>query len=539
MVEQILVLSGPVSSGKTTLARRLSERFGLEVFKTRELLQELGPAVESERGAMQAQGERLDKKTRGQWVADGLARRVQEHLDPRESYIVVVDAVRIKQQIAAVRRAFGNRVVHIHLVAPEHTLRQRYEKRQHDGIKELCSYKKVRRDPTEAKIGELEKIADVVIDTDQCDEADVMAKAAGHLRLYGRENARLVDVVVGGQYGSEGKGHIVSYLAGDYDLLVRVGGPNAGHTVYDEPAPYTFHHLPSGTRSAPGARLLIGPGATIWIPGLLQEISDNQIDCERLSIDPQAMVITKADRNHERSLVKSMGSTGQGGGIAASRRIKYRQPGRVKLARDYRELTPFIRPACAILEDAFRRSGRVLLEGTQGTGLSLYHGIYPFVTSRDTTVAGCLAEAGISPSRTRKIVMVCRTYPIRVQNPPDGTSGPLREIEWEVVERRAGLPKGCLKEKERTSTTKRERRVGEFEWAALRSAASLNAPTDIALTFVDYIDKKNARARRFGQLTEPTIRFIEEVERVAGAPVSLISTRFSHANRSIIDRRAW
>jgi len=90
---------------------------------------------------------------------------------------------------------------------------------------------------------------------------------------------------------------------------------------------------------------------------------------------------------------------------------------------------------------------------------------------------------------------------------------------------------------ERTSTTNRERRVGEFDWVLLRQAASLNAPTDIALTFADYIAAENAHARRYDQLTLDTIRFIEEVERVAAAPVSLISTRFDF--RSIIDRRSW
>jgi adenylosuccinate synthase len=90
---------------------------------------------------------------------------------------------------------------------------------------------------------------------------------------------------------------------------------------------------------------------------------------------------------------------------------------------------------------------------------------------------------------------------------------------------------------ERTSTTNRRRRVGEFDWALLRKAASLNGPTDIALTFADYLAESNQQARRFEQLGRQTIRFIEEVEKVASAPVSLISVRFAH--RSIIDRRAW
>jgi adenylosuccinate synthase len=112
-----------------------------------------------------------------------------------------------------------------------------------------------------------------------------------------------------------------------------------------------------------------------------------------------------------------------------------------------------------------------------------------------------------------------------------------KEITWREVEKRARRPAGSIRAKERTSTTHRKRRVGEFEWTLLRKAASLNAPTDIALTFADYISRLNQDARRFEQLTPETIGLIEEIERVAGAPVSLISTRFDY--RSIIDRRAW
>ena len=111
------------------------------------------------------------------------------------------------------------------------------------------------------------------------------------------------------------------------------------------------------------------------------------------------------------------------------------------------------------------------------------------------------------------------------------------EITWEEVASRSGYDATKLKEAERTTTTKRQRRVAEFDWDLLRMAATLNAPTDMALTFVDYISKSNTQARRFEQLTPETIRFVEEVEKVASCPVSLISTRFH--NRSIIDRRMW
>ena len=94
-----------------------------------------------------------------------------------------------------------------------------------------------------------------------------------------------------------------------------------------------------------------------------------------------------------------------------------------------------------------------------------------------------------------------------------------------------------LERTERTSTTDRERRIGEFDWDLLRTAALLNRPTDIALTFTDYLTIKNRSAHRFEQLDPDTINFIEEIEQVSDAKVSLIGTGFSH--RSIIDRRLW
>ena len=134
--------------------------------------------------------------------------------------------------------------------------------------------------------------------------------------------------------------------------------------------------------------------------------------------------------------------------------------------------------------------------------------------------------------------MVCRTYPIRVQNPEEGTSGWMsQELTLKDISERSGIGIHELEETEITSTTHKKRRIAEFDWVLLRKAALLNGPTDIALTFVDYLSAKNKRARRFEQLEPETIAFIHEVERVAGARVSVIATGFS--NRSIIDRRLW
>jgi adenylosuccinate synthetase len=201
---------------------------------------------------------------------------------------------------------------------------------------------------------------------------------------------------------------------------------------------FTHRLLPSGTQNST-ARLVLGPGAVIDVETLQAEIAACNVEHGRLTIDPQVMVISRADINAEKRLVGAIGSTGKGVGWATARRIRDRGR-KVKLARDVPDLAPYIWPTQDILEDAYAHGLRIMLEGTQGTMLSLYHGEYPHVTSRDTTVAGCLAEAGIPPSRIRRVVMVCRTYPIRVQSPDGSTSGYMsQEITWEELAKRSGI----------------------------------------------------------------------------------------------------
>jgi adenylosuccinate synthase len=535
MARVVVVLSGPVSAGKTTLASRLRDRFGAVHLKTSVLLEELAKGrVQLERGAMQRFGARLDSQTSGKWVAEDLVPRIT---DLPEDAVVVIDAARVAGQIDALRAGLPRQVVHVHLTAPRDVLERRYAKRPKTRFKERATYAEVLANPTERRVPQLKKDADVLIDTGKSTREDVEVRAASYLGLNARDPGALVDVIVGGQYGSEGKGNVAYAIGSEYDLLCRVGGPNAGHKVpLDEPL--THRLLPSATLTSE-APILIGPGAVLNVSVLFDELSESGVEDGRLHIDPQAMIISDEDIDEEDRLVKEIGSTGQGVGAATARRITDRRDG-TQLARDVDLLKPFIVPAHEILADAYAKGARILLEGTQGTALSLYHGNYPHVTSRDTTAAGCLAEMGISPTRVRRVIMVCRTYPIRVQSPTvkGKTSGPMSQTtSWKEIARRSRIPLAELQRVEKGSVSKKQRRVGEFDWELLRRAAEINGATDIALTFVDYLDIKNRDARRFDQLQPDTIRFIEEIERVAGAPVSLISTRF-HV-RSVIDRRAW
>jgi len=520
------------------LARLLEERYGGKIIKTRDLILKKVPKTKSERGALQRVGQRLDKEDGGAWVGEALQRTIDAIATGQTpTGLYVVDSVRIPGQIAAIRKAYGAEVHHVHLTGTETELRRRYESRG-KADDEGVAYDQLKTNRTEREIENLASLADIVVSTDRCSTEAVLVRATALLNLYPRSSQALVDVLIGGQYGSEGKGNIVGHIAPEYDLLVRVGGPNAGHQVYAEPNPEKYFHLPSGTRRAPNATLLLGPGAVIYPKKLLEEIAEHKIDSKRLKIDPHAMIITDADREEEARLFSSISSTAQGVGIASARkmtgRADYKDKNAAFLAKDCEAIRPYLGSARHVLANAMVAGQRILLEGTQGTALSLHHGDYPHVTTRDTTVSGCLADAGIAPSNVRKIIMVCRTYPIRVGGP----SGEMAlEVDMAEIHRRSGIPLDELEKKERTTTTNKPRRIAEFHWVQFRDSVQLNGPTDIALTFVDYFDIKNREAYRFDQLSQEAISFVEEVERVSGRPVSLLSTNFNW--RNVIDRRAW
>jgi len=538
----IVVLSGEIGSGKSTLANGLSERFGFLHCKTKEGLaffaQRHLNGKDPDRTFLQSYGEKLDKEGGGKWVLDYFQHLYSSDFSANDLY--VVDSARIIQQIQYLRESFSYFIYHIHLKAAKQTLESRFLTREEDSSleedKRKEKYLKYKSDPTETQVPTLEKEADLIIDTDKCNPEDVLIRAASFFRLLPSTSNSLVDVIVGGQYGSEGKGQIAAHISPEYDCLIRVGGPNAGHTVFQRPTNHVFHLLPSGSYRAPNSKILIGPGAVLNLEKMLDEINYYQIEKGRLIIDKNANIISENDIEIEQKIKENIGSTGQGVGSATATNILARlMADDSHKAKHCQFLKPFIGDTAEELEKLYGTNKKILLEGTQGSALSLHHGPYPYVTSRDTSVSGCLSEAGISPRRVRKIIMVTRTYPIRV----GGTSGDFgsKEIDMEEIASRSGKSASDLLSKEITTTTKRPRRIAEFSWSLFRRACELNSPTDIALTFTDYISVKNEEARRYENLTPKTWQFIEEIERCSGVKVSLIGTQFDF--RSVIDRRNW
>lgn len=533
-MKSIFLVSGPIAVGKSTFTKELVERFGAIRVSTRTLLIKASEGSE-DREMLIALGDDLDARTAGTWVLDQF---MAETDGAPGDMVWLVDAVRTADQVEKFREKFGRRVIHVHLTAPIGVLRERYLKRPAE-LKEFASYDEAKaHGKTEPRIHELADNADVVLDTHRSSAASLLARATAGLGLFPKEVERTVDVLVGAQHGSEGKGNVCAHIALEYDLLVRVGGPNAGHKVAHPK--YDYIQLPSGTLSNPRAKILIGAGATLYIPQVVKEIQELGLTADRLAIDPNAVIIEDSDIEHEQGTLEVIGSTKKGVGAATARKIMGRD-GRdywgseVRLARDAPELKPFVRSVQVELENAYAAGQRILLEGTQGTDLSLHHGDWPHVTSRETTASGCLADAGIAPTRVRKVIMVMRTYPIRV----GGTSGPMmQEITLEQIADRSDVPLSDLEKTEVGTVSGKKRRIGEFDWEQVRRSASLNGATDIALTFADYLGFANRTARRFEDLTAETRSFIAEVELVTNARVSMISKDFGK-DAVIIDRRTW
>ncbi len=436
-----------------------------------------------------------------------LSKVVYETNDEDKTKIFLCGWIESESQMVGFKKSYANNFVHIHFYS-----------------------KNIKPE------GQLAKLATSIINVENLSVSEVSIKINSNLKRHFSKTHSYVDVIIGGQYGSEGKGQVAAYLSHEYDILLRVGGPNAGHKVYEEPEPYTFHLLPSGSRTNQKATIVMGPGSVLNVDTILKEIKDLGVN-RSVYIDPQCAIICEEDRASEKKLVDTIGSTGQGVGEATARRILKREKS-TKLAKDVDSLKQLIKPTIEVLEEAYRTGKSILLEGTQGSSLSLYHGAYPYVTSRDTNVSGCLAEAGIPPRMVRKVILVCRTYPIRVESPLQGSSGPLKsDIEWKVIAERSGIPVEELQKKEKTSTTKKKRRVSEFCWDQFHKSCLLNMPTDIALTFVDYFSVENRECCRFDQLSLETKEFCNELEKVAGCRVSLFSSNFHF--QAMIDRRSW
>jgi adenylosuccinate synthase len=325
-----------------------------------------------------------------------------------------------------------------------------------------------------------------------------------------------VTVVVGGQFGSEGKGKVSHLIARDTgaSVSIRVGGPNSGHTVVTpEGNAVILRQLPTAS-ILPEVTCVLGAGSYVNPEQLLAELEWTGLTPDRLLIDPRAVVVTQADelREKESPLQRNIGSTQSGTGSAVLSRIA--RTGEVTFAESEPRLKGFVRPVVTFLRDRLKGGQRVLVEGTQGFGLSVLHSkYYPYVTSRDTTAAGFVSEAGLSPLDVDDVVVVLRAFPIRVS----GNSGPLPdEITWDEVTAEAGSNSPII---EHTSVTKKVRRVARFHPEVVLQAIMVNRPTRVVLNHVDHVD---ASCRGADALSPKASGFVDRVELLIEHPIAYV-----------------
>ena len=333
-----------------------------------------------------------------------------------------------------------------------------------------------------------------------------------------------VDLIVGAQWGDEGKGKIVDFMGADVDVFVRYqGGANAGHTVVLEDRKVVFHLLPSGMLY-PGKLCILGNGLVIDPEQFLKEMAElheRKQDRARLAISPYAHVampyhkVLDQAQEEARGKGRRIGTTGRG--IGPCYVDKYSRSGlrvedlldadvlRERLtplleeknriltrvynaspipfdevygpAREWGEgLAPYVDDVMALLRDAVDEGRRVLLEGAQASLLDIDHGTYPYVTSSSTSAAGAFAGTGLAPRDLDRVIAVVKAYTTRVGEGPMPTED-LGDI-GETLRQRGG---------EFGATTGRPRRCGWLDMVGLRYSVALNGADAIALTKLDVL----------------------------------------------------
>lgn len=338
-----------------------------------------------------------------------------------------------------------------------------------------------------------------------------------------------LDIVVGTQWGDEGKGRFVDLLSGQADYVARFnGGDNAGHTVNVGQQTFKLHLIPSGVVQ-PHPVGVIGNGVVINPDILLREIkmleeAGVEISPKRLQLSYAAHLITAAhlalDEAQERARGKSkLGTTLRGIGPAYTSKISRHglrllemlDIGNFKLAvekhvaeinqqlvslykaealnpqavvedlsQSAEKLAPYITDVSSILNAALVRGRQVLAEGAQGTLLDLDHGTYPFVTSSNPTAAGALLGLGLGAGYEERIIGVTKSFQSRVGSGPFPT-----ELTGELADRLRGT--GEQPWDEFGTTTGRPRRVGWLDAVLLRYSARVNGLTELALTKLDIL----------------------------------------------------
>lgn len=366
------------------------------------------------------------------------------------------------------------------------------------------------------------------------------------------EKTNDVDILVGMQYGDCGKGMVCKLLADraekkglSYVWTGRVGAQNAEHRFIHEACTFCARIFPSAAAYRENILAILGAGHC-FLPGhLFREAIHLGIPLSRVYVDPHAMWLRPEHAQANKETGDQRGTTGWGIGVALAEKLR-RQPG-TRLIGDCADIRQALGNRVAsvpALLDMLKGPG--LVEGSQGTMLSLNHGHYPFCTGKDVTAPAICAELGISHKRIRHVYGAARMVMMRVSGPSGPTGG--KEITYDAVEKRTGLrlPQhrrlqgDSMRWRARGSTTEvEEERLFDISLDELQFAMALNGCDRLALTFADYHRQGNYRARRWKDLHPDTQDLVRLVHHEI-APVFLVRTgQGEHDNIWYEDGKPW
>ncbi|MDD4898569.1 MAG: adenylosuccinate synthetase [Methanocellales archaeon] len=318
-------------------------------------------------------------------------------------------------------------------------------------------------------------------------------------------------IIVGGFFGDEGKGKIVAHLAlkDKPSIIARGGvGPNAGHTVEEGKQKHGVRMVPSGFIYE-DARLLIGAGVLIDPHVLEREINEFRVH-DRIGIDSRCTLIEEKhilEDKQNKWLAGGIGSTGTGCGPANKDRVMRC----ARQAKEIEELNTYITDVPLEINDALDEGQMVMIEGTQGFGISLFYGTYPYVTSKDTTASQIAADVGIGPTRVDDVIIVFKAFPTRVGEGPFPT-----EVSPEEAKRMGIVEYGTV--------TGRQRRIGMWDGHMAKYSAMVNGATQVALTGLDKLDPSCHGVTDYDSLSDTIKEFVSNAEQDVGVPITILST---------------
>lgn len=296
-----------------------------------------------------------------------------------------------------------------------------------------------------------------------------------------------LNIIIDGQFGSTGKGLLSSYVGTMYDvnLAITNASPNAGHTFYVDDVPYVTRHLPVTGVINTDSIIYLCPGAIINPVILLEEMETHNVSPDRVYIHPRAAVIETQDiETEQEGSVKKIASTRSGVGSALVRKINRS----AQLAGENKALRSMARE---LNVKWYLDAGvTVVMEVPQGFDLSINSGLsYPHCTSREITVPAALADAQVHPGYLGSVIVCLRTFPIRVGHIVEdgeivGNSGPFYDDSTETSWEELGVTP------ERTTCTKRIRRVATFSMMQYKRMIKVFKPDYILLNFANYLSKK-------------------------------------------------